>query len=279
MTQLAASVNSTVELWTVDTLPVAPYATVDSETVEISAKFPSQIFSLTGQATPTKVRVHRGVGGTTAASHTNGATLTPVYGLGGGTGGGGVIVDNQDDPPAEVTTLIAPGAVIVGDEADMSDVVAVRKIVTTLTDAQIKTLPTTAVVVIPAPGANVAVVPLFCHLRCAAVADYTNIDPTSSISLNSFDVLALLTNDLQNAVTGLLAPGDADDAANAFISLTQLVNEGTIRLNGISSIYDSDASNEAVTMGADNAALGNFTGGNAANELTVTVLYVVLDLS
>lgn len=37
------------------------------------------------------------------------------------TPGGGVTVDNQTDPPAEVTTLIAPGATISGDEATLGE--------------------------------------------------------------------------------------------------------------------------------------------------------------
>ena len=34
--------------------------------------------------------------------------------------GGGLTVDNQSDPPAEVTTLIAPGALLSNDEATLS---------------------------------------------------------------------------------------------------------------------------------------------------------------
>jgi hypothetical protein len=64
--------------------------------------------------------VDRGVAGTTAATHSNGATLTQYYpDAAGGVGGSGVNVDNGVDPPAAVTTLVAPGAVIAGDSATL----------------------------------------------------------------------------------------------------------------------------------------------------------------
>lgn len=42
--------------------------------------------------------------------------------------GAGVTVDNQDDPPSEVTTLVVPGATIVGDAADLSGALSVRRL-------------------------------------------------------------------------------------------------------------------------------------------------------
>jgi hypothetical protein len=88
----------------------------------------------------TKVVVTRGVAGTTKAGHDSGTAVQaavlsyvasedeakpdPV-----GTGGsGGVTVDNGTDPPAAVTTLVAPGAVIVDGTADLSAVLQLRLI-------------------------------------------------------------------------------------------------------------------------------------------------------
>jgi hypothetical protein len=68
--------------------------------------------------------VDRGVAGTTAATHSNGATLTQYYpDAAGGVGGSGVTVDNGTDPPAAVTTLAAAGAVIAGDTATVPTVI------------------------------------------------------------------------------------------------------------------------------------------------------------
>jgi hypothetical protein len=58
--------------------------------------------------------VDRGVAGTTAASHSSGASLTQYYPDAATVGGSGVTVDNGVDAPAAVTTLVAPGAVIAG---------------------------------------------------------------------------------------------------------------------------------------------------------------------
>jgi hypothetical protein len=109
MTQLTAAVSDTATLWTVDVLPDAPYVQVEDELVAVESRFPGGIYTPTGATIPPKIRVDRAEAGTTAASHANGSTLTPVYGA-GTSGGGGLTVDNQSDPPAEVTTLIAPGA-------------------------------------------------------------------------------------------------------------------------------------------------------------------------
>ena len=57
------------------------------------------------------------------SAHTAATALTELNPYVASEGGGGAIaVDNTVDPPAEVTTLIAPGAVISGDEADLSSV-------------------------------------------------------------------------------------------------------------------------------------------------------------
>jgi hypothetical protein len=65
--------------------------------------------------------IDRGVAGTTAATHSNGAALTQYYpDAAGGVGDSGVTVDNGTDPPAAVTTLVAPGAVIAGEQATLA---------------------------------------------------------------------------------------------------------------------------------------------------------------
>ena len=98
MTQLAAAVNTTDELWTVDALPTTRYVQVDDETVEVRAAFPSQTFSLTGQATEPKIRVRRAQGGSSAASHAEDAELVAAYGV--SSGAPAVVHYSEEDPGA-----------------------------------------------------------------------------------------------------------------------------------------------------------------------------------
>jgi hypothetical protein len=97
---------------------VSGYYTIDSENVKVengphpASSVSNPIPKYNGR------RAQRGVGGSTAASHTSGATLTRYYPEApGGTGSGGVTVDNTVDPPAAVTTLVAPAAIVSGDTA------------------------------------------------------------------------------------------------------------------------------------------------------------------
>jgi hypothetical protein len=57
----------------------------------------------------------------------SGSVAAPVWQAQGG-GSGGVNVDNGTDPPAAVTTLVAPGAVIMDGTADLSAVLQLRLI-------------------------------------------------------------------------------------------------------------------------------------------------------
>jgi hypothetical protein len=96
------------------------FYTVDSENIRVRAEVhrtkdtnPDAVTAADGRF------VERAVGGTSGASHSSGATLTRYYPA-AAAAAGGVTVDNQSDPPAEVTTLIAPGATISGDEATLA---------------------------------------------------------------------------------------------------------------------------------------------------------------
>ena len=116
MATLAEAVDAAETDWLVSEDITADFLTVESETVSVLAHFPAQYQMTDGSVSPARIRVARGAGGTTAASHSDGTTITPLIPP-AGAGGGGLTVDNGTDPPAEVTTLIAPGAVIDGSEA------------------------------------------------------------------------------------------------------------------------------------------------------------------
>ena len=182
----------------------------------------------------------------------------------------GVLVDVTGDVSG--TPASAPTANVL--EAGTSEV-SVLKTTTTLTDAQVKALPTTSVTVVAAPGVGSAITPLFAHLHCAATADYTNIDANCILELNNGGAVGYLDQTLVSSVSGLLAPGDPADPQNAFVSTTQR-QRGTTVTAGFSSFYDSDIDNKPLILKVTNGGAGNFTGGNAANVLTVTTYYVVV---
>lgn len=153
-----------------------------------------------------------------------------------------------------------------------------RKTVT-LTDAQIKALGGgTPVQIVAAPGVNQAIVPILISLRCAAIDDYTNIEGTSALVIKVGNTaIAQFSQELFSSVSGILAPGDPADAQNGFVSFTQLsLDAGANETRGYAGIYDSDIENQTLTLGSNNGS--DFTGGNAANTLTVTVLYSVVPL-
>lgn len=92
MSELTAAIDANDEVLNIDTLPPSPYVQIDDEVMEIRGVKPEQIYPPTQELQPPTIRVRRGVGGTTAASHADGATLEPVYGLGGSGGGEQIIL-------------------------------------------------------------------------------------------------------------------------------------------------------------------------------------------
>jgi hypothetical protein len=112
MTTLAAAIDADDELLTVDTLPPSPYVQADDELIEIRATFPEHVYLPTNELLPARIRVNRGVAGTTAASHADGATLTPVYAASAGGGGGltNPVTEELDIQVAGDTALVAESA-------------------------------------------------------------------------------------------------------------------------------------------------------------------------
>lgn len=214
------------------------------------------------------------------ATHSSGATVTYAGNpfdadfLSATSGGGsGVTVDNQSDPPTEVTTLIAPGATIAGDEADMSSVLSIYQKSVTLTDAQIKALPTTVVEVVAAPGAGRAIVPLAVMLLPSSPwVLYANISDGSTLSVAPWVTLSTSFSDSIEDVGNILASGGpyvVPLLADWRATHPLLAAYGPVPL--------SVEENGATTIGMVNAD-GNLTGGNAANSMNVVVVYTVVDL-
>jgi hypothetical protein len=107
VTTLAAAVDAVDKLWTIDTMPDAPFLEAGDELVEISARFPEHIYAPTQETIPAKIRVRRAVAGTAAAIHAQGVTLTPVYPESSGGG-------------QQTVRLLGPFSVLATDSVELS---------------------------------------------------------------------------------------------------------------------------------------------------------------
>lgn len=150
-----------------------------------------------------------------------------------------------------------------------------------LTDAQIKALPTTPVEAVPAPGAGKMLIPLSVVVHVDGVGGaYDNIDLADGY-------IALAWNGAVDAVYLALTDGTLGQVFNLLGAATNCLV--IVPPNSeYSSVYLSTGGphntrliSEVVNQGLDIYAfnsLGNFTGGDAANSMKVTVLYTIIDV-
>lgn len=182
----------------------------------------------------------------------------------------------------------------------VTDGAAVRLATVTLTDAQIKALPTTPITLVAAPGAGFFLQPLRAVLICDASGGvYTNINANAYLNLRrndwSVDSFAYLVNGNGGGLIDTTLTDVTDFLAavskNLWVPLPYAngqesgVGAGIAWENGwgpmanhstTSTIYDvTDAENEAIVISAENQGSGNFTGGHAANTLTVRIYYTI----
>lgn len=170
--------------------------------------------------------------------------------------------------------IIGPGAAGGGSGSG-----AISAATATLTNAQVLALPTTPVQVIAAPGSGLLLFPIAGVLSLTWVADYTNIDATAEIFVGwpnashlSFEGLAL-SEAVASDVSGLLGFGEGGIG----VALFQQRAPGTGATFGAAGIDDPPVMvDQPISIFAINGALGNFTGGNAGNSLSVTVFYATV---
>ena len=153
--------------------------------------------------------------------------------------------------------------------------VTVYQLKTTLTDAQIKALPTTYVELVPAPGAG----KLLVFHRALIVSKtiggaYTNVDAQNALVVVYGDweveagTLVPMSQVAANKL-GFMTIGTTDDLRASWTTYQQ---------DKLADFYMDDLANMPFKLVAGNGSAGDFTGGNAANTLEVTVFYSIVDL-
>jgi hypothetical protein len=163
------------------------------------------------------------------------------------------------------------GGLDLGDGILDGSAVALRKATVTLTNAQIKALPGTPIELVPAQGAGKAVD----FVRAVAWLDvtaggYTNVDPEATLKVG----IAGIGSSVPDSVPDLL--GANSDVYALEFAPTVYVTDGVVSSN---SYYSrSTVDNVPIQLFGTNGSLGNLTGGNAANTLKVSVIYMVVDL-
>lgn len=134
-----------------------------------------------------------------------------------------------------------------------------------LTDAQIKALPTTYIEVVPAQGAGKLIVVQCVLIEFYFSVTYTNVTGGSYLicGYGNWDVdassIVLFVGSANNVFSVLTSAQDGDSAAE-YLSASRNTLQDNVALKIISS------------------NTGDFTEGNAANTLKVTVYYVVVDV-
>lgn len=133
----------------------------------------------------------------------------------------------------------------------------------TLTDAQIKALPSGNIEIVAAPGIGQYIYPIGVAFALNIVEAYTNV------TINNPPQVWFKTSEI----------GIASSALDNFAFTTPDKYATLLRTEFTNGYYtDADVENKAVELNIGNTGAGNFTGGNAANTLKVTVYYVMIKL-
>lgn len=160
----------------------------------------------------------------------------------------------------------------------------VRVATITLTDAQIKALPTTPQTIIAAPGAGSYNNVLSYALNLNTVAGaYTNINTTYSTlqieTANGNWLGPVIVNDDTTTPDVTRLTGFLGAAHSAFVrgpgAFLEAPGEPSGWIVPASPTQTTDYDNDLVRIAIDNNGSGALTGGNAANSLKITVTYTV----
>jgi hypothetical protein len=150
-----------------------------------------------------------------------------------------------------------------------------------LTNAQVLALPTTPVQLVAAPGAGKVLIPFLAVFYLDWTADYTNIDAHAVLKVGysptgSLTFLVAFVEIANSGVSGVLAEGASNYAV---LGPTAIANGASSFVVAVSGSNDEPGqTNVALLLAATNALAGNFTGGDPANTLQVSVYYNTLTL-
>ena len=148
----------------------------------------------------------------------------------------------------------------------------------TLTNDQIKSLPSIPFVILPAPGSGRRIIVIAARILVNnTLGVYDNVDPALQVYLRlQGGVHGLAVSGLLD-VGWILADGSEVGVADTYGDYFTTTEGNLLRGN---SGYASDFENLPLVLRADNGSPPdtNFTGGHAGNTLKVSVSYVIVEL-
>jgi len=162
-------------------------------------------------------------------------------------------------------------------------VVTVLSQTVTLTAAEVRALPSTAIEIIEAPGANKAIFPIAAWWYVKWAADFGNIGDISRIGIGYTAALSSALTQFSeatgNQVSNLLADGASHPAVMGILGVCPAAASAVV-LVGMGQIQDDPgATNTALEIYGvnDGSHTGDFTGG-IGTVINVNVLYIIMDI-
>lgn len=166
-------------------------------------------------------------------------------------------------PPAEPFYSIVSGMPPAAEEQEED----FMQITATLTDAQIRGLPNSVIEIIPAQGVGKLIVPIVYVFSFAGTTAYGTVGATSTFGITGLNSGYDYTPTTKLKCTGFLSSTPPQQYLTVLIG----GNENAIVVG------PNDETNQGLAIYASNGG-DDFTDGNPANTLKITVIYQVVTL-